>query len=359
MREKVIRVYTSITKSYIPKARVLAKSLKKFHPNWEFNVIFSDTLPPSFDITKEIFDDITLIDELDIPNKEQWIFKHSIVELCTAVKGFMALRLIQRPNTDAVIYIDPDIMVFNSLEPLIEMLEKYDILLTPHLTHNEGMSDRNPESIENELTALKYGIYNLGFFAIKPEGQGVEFAKWWSNRLHYFCDENWRDGLFTDQKWCDLAPGLFDKLGIIHDTGYNAATWNLKYRPISTKNGTFYAGNYPLRFYHFTGYDSGAGLIQLRKVPSYNNAKQLWDIYGEELKKNGHGNEEFDHWFYNFFDNGEKITKEMRRLFRAWDIQDYFPNPFYTEGNSFYNWFHSDNYKNNKGNYSKFQLKDL
>ncbi|MTI65569.1 MAG: glycosyl transferase [Firmicutes bacterium] len=355
----MIRVYTSITKSYIPKARVLAKSLKRFHPDWEFNVVFSDTLPLSFDLTKEPFDSVTLIDEFEIPDKEQWIFKHSIVELCTAVKGFMGERLCARPNTDAVIYLDPDIMIFNSLEPLIEMLDEYDILLTPHLTHNEGISDRNPEPIENELTALKYGVYNLGFYAVKPEGQGLEFVKWWSNRLHFFCDENWREGLFTDQKWCDIAPGLFSKLGIIHDPGYNTATWNLKYRPISKRKGIFYAGDKPLRFYHFTGYDSGKGLVQLKKVPSYKNAKKLWDIYDKELKANGHGDEDFNHWHYNYFNNGEKITKEMRRLFRAWDIQDNFKKPFHTEGNSFFNWFYSDNYKKNKENYSKFQLNDI
>jgi hypothetical protein len=29
-------VFTSVTKSYLPKARVLAKSIKRFHPDWTF-----------------------------------------------------------------------------------------------------------------------------------------------------------------------------------------------------------------------------------------------------------------------------------------------------------------------------------
>jgi hypothetical protein len=30
-------VYTSITLNYLPKAKILAKSLKQFHPDWEIS----------------------------------------------------------------------------------------------------------------------------------------------------------------------------------------------------------------------------------------------------------------------------------------------------------------------------------
>lgn len=93
-----MHVYTSITKSYLPKARVLAKSVKKFHPDWSFVLLYSDDLPENFDLSKEPFDEIITIDKLGIPNWERWAFGHTIVELCTAVKGTAAELLAQRSD---------------------------------------------------------------------------------------------------------------------------------------------------------------------------------------------------------------------------------------------------------------------
>ena len=54
-------IYTSVTRSYIPKARVLATSVKKFHPDWFFVLLLSDTIPRGFDLTDEPFDEILTI----------------------------------------------------------------------------------------------------------------------------------------------------------------------------------------------------------------------------------------------------------------------------------------------------------
>ena len=48
---------------------------------------------------------------------------------------------------------------------------------------------------------------------------------------------------------------------IIRDPGYDVASWNLDCRKLSfNEEGVLMVNSeYPLRFYHFTGYDSGAG----------------------------------------------------------------------------------------------------
>ena len=62
-------VYTSVTKSYIPKARVLARSVKRFHPDWSFQLVLSDNLPTRFDLANEPFDGVLTIDQLGIPSR--------------------------------------------------------------------------------------------------------------------------------------------------------------------------------------------------------------------------------------------------------------------------------------------------
>ena len=72
--------------------------------------------------------------------------------------------------------------------------------------------------------------YNLGFLAVRMTGQGREFIDWWAERLRLFCYDEVPNGLFTDQRWVDLAPAFFDDIAIIRDPEYNVATWNLTHR---------------------------------------------------------------------------------------------------------------------------------
>jgi hypothetical protein len=348
---KNVVVYTSITKSYLPKARVLAKSLKIFHPNWKFVLLFSDELPENFNLDKEPFDEILLIEDLQLDSWKVWAFSHTIVELCTAVKGRAAQILASRDDIDVVIYLDPDIKVYNSLSSILELLTNSDILLTPHLLEYENSLDLVKA---NEINALKYGVYNLGFFAARTTGQGIDFINWWATRLIHFCKDDIPSGLFTDQRWCDLAPAFFDKLCIVRDKGFNCATWNIQHRVISKKaDGVYFAGDTPLRFYHFTSYDSGAGLSALLfYAKDQKFAHELWADYKVDLEDNGQGNAEYQDWKYGKFDSGNPIPKSLRLLYSLReDLKKAFPDPYAIKEPSLESW--NKNEKNNELNKSE------
>jgi hypothetical protein len=324
-------VFTSITKSYLPKARVLAQSVKRFHPDWTFVLLYSDNFPPGFNLAEEPFDEILTIDQLGIPNWESWAFGHSVVELCTAVKGPAASVLAARPGVEKIMYLDPDIKVFNSLAPLNALLDEHEVLLTPHLLVAE---EQTQGIMDNEISALKHGTFNLGFFAARTSGQGREFIEWWAKRLQLFCIDDIPGGLFTDQRWCDLAPSFFSRLHIVRDPGYNVATWNIAHRKLEKlSDGSYQAGGVPLRFYHFTGYDSGNGLgMLIRYAADQGVAHELWDDYAADLKKADHGNVNYQNWIYGKFSNGAPIPLEARRLYRArGDLRSAFPDPYLVE----------------------------
>ena len=38
----------------------------------------------------------------------------------------------------------------------------------------------------------------------------MKFANWWNNRLQLYCYDDIPRGIFTDQRWVDLAPAYFD-----------------------------------------------------------------------------------------------------------------------------------------------------
>jgi hypothetical protein len=331
--------FTSITANYIPKARVLAWSLKRLHPEIHFCLLLAEPLPPDLDHVPGTFDEIETVDCLGITNLEAWLFKHNVVEVCTAVKGLYLERLLQRNDCEGVLYLDPDLLMVSSLKnAVLDQFDSHSILLTPHLLEPEVTRQA---IVDNELSALKHGIYNLGFLGVKSSPQGRSFASWWSSRLQEFCYIDFDSGLFTDQRWVDLAPAYFTEVGILRDVGCNVASWNLTHRHIegSLQDGLLVNGQ-PLVFYHFSGFDSGANMAMLlrygREMPAL---FQLRDWYIRKCAE--FGSVEFGkrQWSYNEFDNGEVIKQEARRLYRSdLTLQQRFPQPFSTNGDSYFKW---------------------
>lgn len=219
-----VHCFTSFSWSYLDRARILASTIKKEHPDWILWACIADIEPEGFvfNLENEQFDRLVRIDELGIPNLQSWIFQHDLVELCTAVKGPMLCYLFDT-GAEKVIYLDPDIALFNSLKPIVDLLDKHPVVLTPHQVHPD---DEPLAVIDNEIGSLKHGIYNLGFLGVRACAQGLAFAAWWRERLLAHCYDEIPSGLFTDQRWCDLVPAFLRVRSsyAIPDTMWRAGT---------------------------------------------------------------------------------------------------------------------------------------
>ena len=142
------------------------------------------------------------------------------------------LQVLADEGHEKIMYIDPDIAIFNSLSPLEEWMNDYGILLAPHLL---DYTDNTQSIQDNEIMGtMRHGTFNLGFLGINSSKRdGRRFVDWWSSRLRNYCYADYERGLFTDQKWVDLAPSYFENLLILRDPGYDVASWNLDCREIT------------------------------------------------------------------------------------------------------------------------------
>src|SRR5206468_8010264 len=125
-------------------------------------------------------------------------------ELATAVKPWLLRTLLDRGGDEAVVYLDPDIEIFESLDDLAELALQNGIVLMPHIERPPAW---DPDDVAQQAT-LMAGAYNLGFIAVGPKA--VPFLDWWSERLARECIVAPYRGIFVDQRWNDFVPGLFD-----------------------------------------------------------------------------------------------------------------------------------------------------
>ena len=261
-----VAIYTSCSLNYLAKARALAFSLKKNSPNTTLTLCLCDEPEESFDPDNDGFARVWQPHDLGYDKK--WIFQHNVMELCTAVKGRALLRLMkEEPSADIYAYLDPDVYVYNDLSTISEYLEGYSIGLVPHIL--------KPEKTEigiqlTEISVLNHGIYNLGHLFVRSDKNGIKMAEWWAKRLDRYCFDDKDSGLFTDQRWMDLVPSIFDGVKIMKVPNLDVASWNIAYRKLIQKEfgneKSYEVDGYPLITYHFSGTGPSGTHRKIREI---------------------------------------------------------------------------------------------
>jgi len=335
-----LHFFTSAAVNYLPKVRALCRSIRKFHPEAMIHLVLADERPQWLTPEGEPFDSIMEIAELGIPKLRGWIFMHGIVELSTAIKPFALKRLLARPDCKAAVYFDPDMVLFSRVDDILATLETSNVALTPHQTKPEKTLEN---VIDNEITSLMMGVFNLGFIGVANTAEGRRFAEWWAERTYHFCRAEVANGLFTDQKWINFAPIFFDGVAILKSSRHNVATWNITTRAFTgnLRDG-FKVDGEPLGFYHFTGFDSGAHRLMAVKNASGNTSLQeLIGWYEKETASKPGDPVNRQPWAYASFSDGSPVLPRHRWLYRnRLDLQSAFPDPFLTgdESLTFVEW---------------------
>jgi hypothetical protein len=336
-----LHIYTSAACNYIPKVRMLFNSLKVHHPQARLHLLLADKKTDLIDLSQEPFDEVTAIDDLPIPKATGWSYCHTIVELATAIKPFFLAEILKRPGVEKVLYLDPDMVVFSRLDDIIDGLDHANLVLTPHQVEPDVTIQA---IIDNEISSLKHGIYNLGFIGVRNTEESRRFAAWWSHRVYHFCRAEIPNGLFTDQRWIDLVPAFFEGVAIARSPRHNVAPWNVTTRELSKDAaGQYWVNGEALGFYHFTGFDSGAHKIMSRKNGGNNDSlHELVQWYDDSTKDLSQDPLSQVPWAFGRYSDGTSIRKEERFLYRQRpDLQRAFEDPFSTEGGGLQAWMRS------------------
>lgn len=314
--------FTICSNNYLPYARVLSASLKKFHPDWFFVVGLVDKRGPDEWYSDAGFDALIPVEEVTIPNFSRMVSDYSLVELNTAVKPYYFSHLFSAyPNQDQVLYFDPDIQIFAPLTELNRELKIASILLVPHFSTPQA---GQPGIITPERRILQRGLYNLGFLGLKRSQAAIELLRWWQDKLQEQCRVSPEKGLFVDQKWMDLVPVYFEEVAILKEQGCDVAYWNLYENPLYREETELFAGESPLRFYHFSAFDKRSpGYIEdLANKFEPAMAEIIRDIYTgylKLLKDNGLATFESTPCAYQKEQSGYQLSiDKLKRKLKRW-----------------------------------------
>ena len=338
---KGLAICTIISKNYLAYARVLTESFLQYNQGEVF-VLLTDKIDGYFDPQKEKF---TLI-EIDalkdrIPDFEKIAFKYNLTELNTAVKPYFLEFLFEKFQTQKLIFFDPDILITHGFGEISNLLDKYSIILIPHIT--QPFQDNHKPK---ELEILRSGVYNLGFLALSDTDSTRKLIKWWKERLLRYCRIDFANSMFVDQKWMELIPGFFEDVFILRDPTYNIAYWNMHYRKVYLEKENILINGRQAHFLHFSGFnpDKPKAISKHQDRFRFGDLKEMkpvFELYKNKLISYGHNNSKNWPCIFEYFDNQIKIPDIVRKIYAGIenDNNSNFGNPFHTAGKkTYFNW---------------------
>lgn len=310
-----LAVFTIAASNYLPQVRVLMASVRTLHPDFRLYLVLAD-MPAGSQA-----EDFTILpaESLGVPCFDDMSVRYNVLEFCTALKPFAFLHFFNQIGAEKVLYLDPDTRLYAPLRRVQELLSaEHSFVLTPHIT--QPLED---DCLPDDHQFLRTGVFNLGFAAARRCNEAHNFIEWWAEKLRTRCTVNFSDNLFTDQRWCDLAPCFLPRLFVLREPGFNVAYWNLAHRPLSQDaRGQWFAGSEPLVFFHFSGLDSNTparvskhqNRLRLSDMPG---AQPLFDDYIDAVKQARTSEDNLPSWGYGIADNGAALPETVRAFYRA------------------------------------------
>jgi len=305
-----------IARNYFAQAISLIESLRKSGHTETFFLLIIDSDNEDKKQHSNASLEVLICDDLDIQNLLKRKFKYNITEFSTSVKAKLIHKLFEN-GYSKVIYLDPDILVLNSLAGLIHKLDCCDVLLTPH------MDKPTPDRWQgvDHFSMMATGIYNLGFIGIRKSENALLFLKWWDSQLENRCVDEQQSGVFTDQKYLDIATTLFRGFSILEEPGYNVAPWNLHSRNISKNNDFWLCNGELLYFYHFSNHniknpEKIAGYMDGISFSLFPHLRLLYQEYQDYLVKNNYSFYSELPYKHGYFQCGIKIDNSIRKVYR-------------------------------------------
>lgn len=304
---------------HLPRAMIMAKSIKDHMPGSRVVVGIIEETMPSAALHFPYFDEIILVKNICMyPNYRKFFFQYRVQEAAGSSKA-QIMKYIYDKYTDEqlIVYMDSDMKVMAPFDELHAIADRHPIIITGHIT--------NPDLFDAERLPIYriHGIYNSGFLAFKRHPVAEKYLLWWAKLCERYGFIDHEQKIYTDQTWLDLAHNYFDDVYSLRHPGYNVGPWNMGERWNIDQVGpsTYTIDGSPLKCVHFSfNFLLAASWIDANKGRFYND---IFHEYSRELEAMGQSTIGKTPWSYGFYTSGELISDQARVAYR----KNYYDNP--------------------------------
>lgn len=304
-----LTVFTIAARNYAAHARVLMASVARHLPEAHRVVVEVDGPWSQRLVDVEHLDALTLSADLDLAS-----LYYDALEFSTAIKPHAFSALLGRGGT--TIYLDPDFELLARPSAMLDALVGADLVLTPHLLRPLWSAGR-----PTDLDILRSGAFNFGFCAMRSAPETQALCAWWAERCRFDCRVDPDAGVFTDQRWMDLAPGFVSRTVLLRDVGFNLAYWNLDGRAITRDSHGWSADGQPISGFHFSGFRPAQPGRLSRHETRFEHLDgalaELTANYAEALKAAGVGKAQKQNYARGLWDLDERVRGVLRPRLRA------------------------------------------
>ncbi|NYT83425.1 hypothetical protein H0A70_18240 [Alcaligenaceae bacterium] len=314
-------IFTICSANYLATAKVLMDSLQEHEPNSHRVLVLverewdNDRLHA---LERMLNCEVLPMSRLTLPDATRMAFQYDVTELNTAVKPFVFQELFARGD-GAVIYLDPDIKLYQPLGELWKVLGEHEAVVTPHIT--EPLPDDGLAPTTENM--IRCGQYNFGFLGLAKGEHVSRFLDWWAERLTDHCIFHPHHFYFVDQFYGALVSSFIPTLRVWHHHGYNFAYWNALQRHLERgANADWMTSDGKLVFFHFSGFvhDDPAALSRHQnrvRAEAGSAMETIAQEYAAEIACNRPHTEAYaDEYSYSRYHDGTLIDIGHRRAYR-------------------------------------------
>jgi hypothetical protein len=169
--------------------------------------------------------------------------QRSVAEYCWTCTASLPLYVLDRnPEIDLITYLDADLYLYSSPEPLFCELGDRSILILEH-----RFAPRFAHFAES-------GKFNVEWLTFRRDEDGLGCLRWWREKCIEWCYDRLEDGRYGDQKYLDDWPERFRGVHVLRNIGAGVAPWNFENYRVDARASQVHVDDVPLIFYHFHGF---------------------------------------------------------------------------------------------------------
>jgi glycosyltransferase involved in cell wall biosynthesis len=291
----MMRVITLASPRSLPCARVLARSLGRYQPEWSHEVLLLGD-DRSLRSSTEAEDPVSVrpVGELLDLDLEALLALHDEQDLAILLLPAL-LRAYAQRSSDPVLHLPSSVWVLADLRPIERALSTGGVLLVPRTVADVPEDGLQPSRADME----RAGRVEQAMMAIDASAEATEFLAWWGGHVEQTLGspDTRRSGARPeDRPWLarflELAPARF-ATAVLEDPGCNLSMWNLHRHSLQAlDDGVLVDERWPLRFLNLPGFDpdlpyrlgANASRARVSRSPILH---ELCERYASELRRSG------------------------------------------------------------------------